>query len=440
MADPAFNILSLCSGYGGLDLGVELAIGPAARVVCGVEREAACCGVLAAAMGTGLVAPFPVWSDLRTFDGRPWRGVVDCVTGGYPCQPFSFAGKRRGADDPRHLWPAIARIVAEVEPGIVFFENVAGHVTLGFPAVRRELEGMGYRVTAGLFTAEEVGAPHKRERLFILGVREMEHAGRDGVGGPRLCESEQAGAASGNRGGVLADRDEPAEYLAQADGRGGSAGPACTSGGELADSERAGSWRGEQGEQGEASELGRDRLADCGDGMADAGRSVLQGRERAGALCEQRPPAPGSTGEGGGAVADTACDDGRVHARRRTDGVGTSKPDRSGGSVVGNAAIGGIGRSRVGAGEKANSQREADHHDAHRSGVPLFPPGPGSRDWPRILAARPDLAPATQPRVRGVDDGRPGRLDQLRLLGNGVVPLVAAYAFCTLWACLREDC
>ena len=92
-----------------------------------------------------------VWDDVGTFDGRPWRGAVDIVTAGYPCQPFSVAGKRRGADDPRHLWPHVARIVGEIEPPFVFLENVAHHLRLGFPEVASGLVGMGYRQRAGAY-------------------------------------------------------------------------------------------------------------------------------------------------------------------------------------------------------------------------------------------------------------------------------------------------
>nr|WP_246588121.1 DNA cytosine methyltransferase [Paracoccus bogoriensis] len=114
----------------------------------------------------------PVWDDVATFDGHPWRGAVDIVTAGYPCQPFSVAGKRRGTADARHLWPHVARIIGEVAPPFVFLENVAHHLRLGFPEVASGLVGMGYCLAAGLFTAAEVGAPHKRERLFILAIRE----------------------------------------------------------------------------------------------------------------------------------------------------------------------------------------------------------------------------------------------------------------------------
>lgn len=162
------NVMSLCTGIAGLDIGVGLALGGRSRTVCYVECEAFCCEILASRMETQALDPAPVWTDLRTFDGQPWRGVVDLLIAGYPCQPFSVVGKRRGSDDPRHLWPHVARIVREVEPGYVFLENVGGHLQLGGREVIAELHEMGYRTAAGLFTAEEVGAPHKRERLFIL--------------------------------------------------------------------------------------------------------------------------------------------------------------------------------------------------------------------------------------------------------------------------------
>lgn len=106
MALPAFNVLSLCSGIGGLDLGLRLAL-PQARTVCYAEREVYPAAVLAARIADGALDDAPIWSDLRRFDGQPWRGVVDCIIGGYPCQPFSLAGKRLGTRDPRFVWPHI---------------------------------------------------------------------------------------------------------------------------------------------------------------------------------------------------------------------------------------------------------------------------------------------------------------------------------------------
>lgn len=163
------NVLALCAGIGGLEIGINLAE-PRSRTVCYVEGEGYAASILVARMAEKALHEAPIWSDVRTFNGTIWRGKVDCITGGYPCQPFSLAGRRMGENDPRHLWPHIKRIVSEIKPAQCFFENVAGHLSLGFETVANDLQGMGYKVAAGLFTAEEIGAPHKRERLFIFAM------------------------------------------------------------------------------------------------------------------------------------------------------------------------------------------------------------------------------------------------------------------------------
>jgi DNA (cytosine-5)-methyltransferase 1 len=149
---------------------------PAARLVCAIEIEAYACEILASHMEEGRLDPAPIWTDLKTFDGKPWRGVVDCLAAGYPCQPFSCAGKQRGAKDPRHLWPHVKRIIEECEPSLVILENVANHLNIGFDTVGRQLSELGYRFEAGLFEACEVGAPHHRRRLYV--VAHHHHHGR----------------------------------------------------------------------------------------------------------------------------------------------------------------------------------------------------------------------------------------------------------------------
>lgn len=163
-------ILSFCPGIRGIERGLERVFREV-RTATFVEVETFIVENLLAAMEAGVVAPAPIWSNIKTFDPKPFRGVIDGIIGGYPCQPFSVAGNRGGEDDPRHLWPFIRRHIEVIQPGWCFFENVAGHLTLGFDVVKRELEEMGYWVEAGIYTAEEVGAPHRRERLFILAVR-----------------------------------------------------------------------------------------------------------------------------------------------------------------------------------------------------------------------------------------------------------------------------
>ena len=163
--------ISLCAGYGGIDLGLKRAI-PNLRTVAFSEIEAFACANLVSKMEAGLLDPAPVWTNLKTFPWESFRGKVDILSGGYPCQPFSAAGKRLGKDDPRHLWPWIADGIRLCQPRVCFFENVEGHISLGLREVIGELEEIGYRATWGIFSAAEVGAPHQRKRVFILAHRE----------------------------------------------------------------------------------------------------------------------------------------------------------------------------------------------------------------------------------------------------------------------------
>ena len=170
------NGLALCAGGGGLELGLSLALGDAYRTVCVVEREVYAAAVLVSRMEEGRLHPAPVWDDLTTFNGRRWRGCVDILSAGFPCQPFSAAGKRQSDDDSRHLWPHVRRVINGARPALVFLENVGALISTrqrdGRPAymvVRNELERLGYRVTETLVRASDVGAPHQRERVFILG-------------------------------------------------------------------------------------------------------------------------------------------------------------------------------------------------------------------------------------------------------------------------------
>jgi len=155
--------VSLCAGYGGIDLGLKRAI-PNLRTVAFSEIEAFACANLVAKMEAGCLDPAPIWTDLKTFPWAEFRGKVDILSGGYPCQPFSSAGKRLGKEDPRHLWPWIADGIRVLQPTLCFFENVEGHISLGLRDVIGELEESGYRATWGVFSAAEVGAPHQRKR------------------------------------------------------------------------------------------------------------------------------------------------------------------------------------------------------------------------------------------------------------------------------------
>ncbi len=164
----ALHALHLCSGYGGFELALR---SWGVRTVCHVERDARAAATLVARMEAAQLDRAPCWDDLCTFDGRAWRGVVDICTAGFPCQPFSAAGKRLGLEDERWIWPDIARIIGEVVPRFVFLENVPGLIRRGLPNVLSDLAALGFDAEWGCLPASAVGAPHKRERVWIVAHR-----------------------------------------------------------------------------------------------------------------------------------------------------------------------------------------------------------------------------------------------------------------------------
>lgn len=172
-----YNHVSLCAGYGGIDIGLQRIL-PNIRTICSVEIEAYAIANLIEKMETRQMVSHPVWTNLKTFDARKFCGCVDILSGGFPCQPFSQAGKRKGTADERHLFPEIERIISECQPSVVFLENVQGIISSKLYGteqsvlhhVLQRLEKMDYKVTAGIFSAEECGYPHQRKRVFIAGV------------------------------------------------------------------------------------------------------------------------------------------------------------------------------------------------------------------------------------------------------------------------------
>jgi DNA (cytosine-5)-methyltransferase 1 len=216
--------LGLCAGYGGIELGLQRAI-QNLRTVALCEVEAFAIANLVSKMEAGLMDPAPIWPNLKTFPWESFRGCVDILTGGYPCQPFSAAGKRQGADDPRHLWPYIAKGIRILQPRLCFFENVEGHISLGLSDVIEDLAGMGYRTTWGIFSASEVGAPHQRKRVFILAVssgfrgatglsgsfpRHERQSGESDDGGYQgMADTECGGLIAGRNDAGQSQRSEP---------------------------------------------------------------------------------------------------------------------------------------------------------------------------------------------------------------------------------------
>lgn len=183
------NELALFAGAGG---GILAGKTLGWRTVCAVERDAYAAGILAQRQNDGTLAPFPIWSDITTFDGGRWRGVVDVVSGGFPCQDISCAGTGAGLDGERSgLWREMARIIREVRPRFVFVENSPILTSRGLGRVLGDLAEMGFNAEWGVLGAADVGAAHLRERIWVVA-----YAVRFGL--PRW-ENNRGGRASAER-------------------------------------------------------------------------------------------------------------------------------------------------------------------------------------------------------------------------------------------------
>lgn len=441
----ALTFISLCTGGGGLDLGVELAI-PCARPIVLVEREAFAVAHLVSAMEQGLLAPAPVWSDVRTFDGRPWRGLVDGVIGGIPCQPHSVAGKRLGQGDERDLWSSTRRIIAQSRPWFVLIENVGGMLSSGgAERLWRDLGRLGYAREVGLFAAAEVRATHERARLFVLAVADADRWRR--TRGPArypkpddACEPSPALAYARypdherrREPGIIHGAESSPEETPDQRERNGHA--ACYGSEDVAHAASLGLGV-RPGQKPEAEECGRSESSGGGS-TCQTGYHGGCSRAAAGTITRERVDTSRIV-RGTIDVDDTSIARGRglsVQPGRS----GEARPDIDGaGARLGDSlGRGHDGLAQVQIGDEV--ERSPAEWPSGDGDPGLSPPGPTDLDgWRRVLAHSPELEPAVR---RMADDvalrvdlagPHAARIERLRMLGNGVVTLQAAYAFRTL--------
>jgi DNA (cytosine-5)-methyltransferase 1 len=160
------NELALFAGAGGGILGGKLL---GWRTVGAVEIDPYCREILLRRQEEGILEPFPIWDEIRTFDGAAWSGCVDVITAGFPCQPFSTAGKRKGETDNRNMWPETIRVIREVGPKWCLLENVAGLLAHRYyGTILGELAEAGYDAEWIVLGADDAGAPHRRKRVWIV--------------------------------------------------------------------------------------------------------------------------------------------------------------------------------------------------------------------------------------------------------------------------------
>lgn len=184
------NVLDLFSGIGGFSLGLNRA-GMKTIAFCEIEEFPR--KVLAKHWPNVLI-----FRDIKELHATDITEPIDLICGGYPCQPFSQAGKRQGQADDRHLWPEMFRIIREIRPTWVIAENVAGHVSMGLDSVLSDLESEGYQTTAFVIPACALNAPHRRDRVWVVAHNES-RIDRGYYGEQEKRQGTKSGKSIGNQ-------------------------------------------------------------------------------------------------------------------------------------------------------------------------------------------------------------------------------------------------
>lgn len=416
--------IELCAGVGMLGEGVRAALGFLGynyRTVCYVEREAAAAGQLATLMEAGIIDPVPVWSDMLTFNGRQWRGKVDCIIAGFPCQDLSIAGRRAGLDGERSgLFFRVCDIADDCGARLLILENVSA-ITSATASVVDEIEGeleeraaarvMGELADRGwdaewiTLRASDVGASHQRNRWFCFAWR--------------VADAERAERRPQRIAGGRGEQGHDGER--QADGRAGIAEQA------LADPGRSAPWWQQHKPRlgGQPSEY-----QSCREALGHAGLQHQQLQQRA----------DGAEYPATGQPVDDAPGPRRDGTWQRPAADISSGQCLPGAGCCDMAdAISPRPQERTGGHSNHEPLQQTERTDALSvcDALGVFAPGPDSPDWTGIIERYPFLAPATQSGVCGMVDGHPlvvdeSRSHQLRAIGNGVVPLQAAVGIVAL--------
>ena len=462
--------LSLFSGYGGFGLGLRLA-GLNIRTVGYVEIDPYCQELLRGRIRDRFLDWAPIITNIRAADFRPMAGMVDIITAGFPCQPHSVAGLQRGANDERNLWPDTLRVIREVGPRYVLLENVPGLLSAssdgGRPAyggtVVGELASLGYSVHWQTIGADDVGAPHRRKRWWCIAVANTSSTGTgdkprasgrgagsqdvrqgDGTLGPVWPDptGADAGLADSSYEGLEGGIGDPGGEERQTGAPVGHDGNTVRSQVGCSDGTMADSSSGRYGEPpeevrtgGNTPEYGIRQLADSISGgvsgrdqrgLGAPGPETGEQQDRQGATNQ-----PGNRGEAGN-VADS---EGEFSQRVKPEGSGCREPQEAVGNRSGDGQLADSTESGL-EGVGANSHQEGWQEPYGSVGlpsrtIPTWPPSPSdAHAWERVIRERPDLAPAlskeAESQFRRMDNGRSHRVDELKALGNGIVPAVVA--------------
>ena len=442
--------LSLCAGYGGIDLGLRRVL-PECRTVAYVEIEAFAIQNLVDKIEAEQLDPAPVYTDVKSFPFKEFRGCVDILSGGFPCQPFSQAGSQRSTEDPRHIFPYILEGIRECRPSVVFLENVEGIISSKtkdgesvLQYVLRSLEEVGYSATAGVFSASEIGAPHQRKRVFILGYSTLADSNNNRYGQNTTRQEKKGGVSQEHRQevcGGMSDRTSQQHNSELADSTDIRCGGRSNRNGAIGS--------GIQIEETQVRPMVRSQASGC---SGDFGELADTTGNQDGGIDKQRLrklPIGNSQGELANSDSSGGRQD-RWQSELRAEGIEQSSCNQGGArerqapegqegqhKAVGNANVQRLERKLQARklNQKGREEPTGCTTSDGRVRSDQWPSRPNEPqyEWeePRVFEAQPELGGATHGSAIGVDSNQ-NRTDRLRLLGNGVVPGVAEKAFTVL--------
>ena len=442
--------LSLCAGYGGIDLGLRRVL-PECRTVAYVEIEAFAIQNLVDKIEAERLDPAPVYTDVKSFPFKEFRGCVDILSGGFPCQPFSQAGSQRSTEDPRHIFPYILEGIRECRPSVVFLENVEGIISSKtkdgesvLQYVLRSLEEVGYSATAGVFSASEIGAPHQRKRVFILGYSTLADSNNNRYGQNTTRQEKKGGVSQEHRQevcGGMSDRTSQQHNSELADSTDIRCGGRSNRNGVIGS--------GIQIEETQVRPMVRSQASGC---SGDFGELADTTGNQDGGIDKQRLrklPIGNSQGELANSDSSGGRQD-RWQSELRAEGIEQSSCNQGGArerqapegqegqhKAVGNANVQRLERKLQARklNQKGREEPTGCTTSDGRVRSDQWPSRPNEPqyEWeePRVFEAQPELGGATHGSAIGVDSNQ-NRTDRLRLLGNGVVPGVAEKAFTVL--------
>lgn len=176
-----------------------------ARTACYIEKDTICQELLQARIKDGSIDDAPIWDDITTFDGKPWRGYVDFIFGGIPCQPWSSIGPRTGVHDKRNLWPSFRRLLVQIRPTFALIENVYGFIPFGgLQYILEDIASLGYDAEWDVISAKAVGAHHIRKRIWVV-IYKRDVANANCVSDKRWWESIQKNKSYGDIESLIPD-------------------------------------------------------------------------------------------------------------------------------------------------------------------------------------------------------------------------------------------